>query len=968
MRFTMRTIAIGTLSFIVTLATPTNSFSVPSTSSTTSYITKNPRTLFIKEVHLSSAAAATTHNPLTSFISHQKQHMDKIINQSNRSTQLSASAENIQSTSTTPTRRVGKFQSGVYDKPIVLIGRSTNGKDELSRLALSCTEDVLRNGFDLDPKEMVTSSKQKKNSPLEAVILDLNNLPPETDEMEVSRKIKEYYYQDFLVIYINIQNQVVGDLEQVLIDNSDYELCIKKQDIEQQDDGENERWGNMEWQLQRLLARAFLPLAIPGSDSPSVNTASLTMGQNTFFLSLSFPKITDAEPYVESMCQDVDAMEFRADLLECRDDRFELLYSLQQLRQMCRSHATRAPMLPFLGEVIDDCLPVVYTVRTAHQAGTYPDDEEGIAKMFDLLQLGLRSGVEVLDVESAWDEDKTCRILNQVEDRHATQILGSHHVVGEKVTDEEAIEFNRKCCLGGRAHGAKVVLSIDDQKDDQQALHAAEASREMAAKAGEPVIPHIGLILGNVGKYSRVINIPFTPVTHESLPFVAAPGQMTASELMATRLIMGLVPPMNYGILGHKISYSVSPAMQGAAFAATRLPHSYALIDMEDVEEFVTSDFWNDPVFGGCSVTIPHKQAIIPHLDELTDAAKAIGAVNTVIVKKFPTITPQTDNNNNNNNSDDEKSNLPNNHGNNSHSFPIPTGKEYDLIDKIASRLVPSVIDEESSQQVKDYIEACDNGKGPMVACLSTAEYLSLFLRKHKEAALLYENTCFRPASDKSPNGVLIMDKNRSKTKAYPPACFNLAQMRMTGKGGTKFSRYEGYQLFDRACRAGHGGSCMMQAKMLASYPGSLGEKIPYDPKRASELLASVCDNGDSLSCFTLATMLLRGDFVNAEADNVSPDEARGLKPIKQRKNEANRKKELQDERIALPRDPQRAEKLLLKGCDQSGHAPSCYNLAVMYTQGDDGIAKNEEKAKKYQQKTEDVVSKFGGFGFGGGM
>eukprot|EP00557_Chaetoceros_sp_GSL56_P006775 CAMPEP_0176494572 /NCGR_PEP_ID=MMETSP0200_2-20121128/10180_1 /TAXON_ID=947934 /ORGANISM="Chaetoceros sp., Strain GSL56" /LENGTH=855 /DNA_ID=CAMNT_0017892363 /DNA_START=25 /DNA_END=2592 /DNA_ORIENTATION=+ len=654
----MRTIAIGTLSFIVTLATPTNSFSVPSTSSTTSYITKNPRTLFIKEVHLSSAAAATTHNPLTSFISHQKQHMDKIINQSNRSTQLSASAENIQSTSTTPTRRVGKFQSGVYDKPIVLIGRSTNGKDELSRLALSCTEDVLRNGFDLDPKEMVTSSKQKKNSPLEAVILDLNNLPPETDEMEVSRKIKEYYYQDFLVIYINIQNQVVGDLEQVLIDNSDYELCIKKQDIEQQDDGENERWGNMEWQLQRLLARAFLPLAIPGSDSPSVNTASLTMGQNTFFLSLSFPKITDAEPYVESMCQDVDAMEFRADLLECRDDRFELLYSLQQLRQMCRSHATRAPMLPFLGEVIDDCLPVVYTVRTAHQAGTYPDDEEGIAKMFDLLQLGLRSGVEVLDVESAWDEDKTCRILNQVEDRHATQILGSHHVVGEKVTDEEAIEFNRKCCLGGRAHGAKVVLSIDDQKDDQQALHAAEASREMAAKAGEPVIPHIGLILGNVGKYSRVINIPFTPVTHESLPFVAAPGQMTASELMATRLIMGLVPPMNYGILGHKISYSVSPAMQGAAFAATRLPHSYALIDMEDVEEFVTSDFWNDPVFGGCSVTIPHKQAIIPHLDELTDAAKAIGAVNTVIVKKFPTITPQTDNNNNNNNNNKKKRTL----------------------------------------------------------------------------------------------------------------------------------------------------------------------------------------------------------------------------------------------------------------------------------------------------------------------
>lgn len=192
--------------------------------------------------------------------------------------------------------------------------------------------------------------------------------------------------------------------------------------------------------------------------------------------------------------------------------------------------------------------------------------------------------------------------------------------------------------------------------------------------------------------------------------------------------------------------------------------------------------------------------------------------------------------------------------------------------------------------------------------------------------------------------------------------------MRMTGKGGTKFSRLDGYQLFDRACRAGHGGSCMMQAKMLASYPGSLGKRIPYNPRRAGELLNGVCENGDSLSCFTLATMLLRGDNVNAEADNVTPDEARGAVPIKKRKNEEDRKKNGNDSRIALERDPKRAEELLLKSCEQSGHAPSCYNLAVMYTQGDDGIEKDEAKAKVYQDKTEEYVEKFGGFGFGGSM
>lgn len=286
---------------------------------------------------------------------------------------------------------------------------------------------------------------------------------------------------------------------------------------------------------------------------------------------------------------------------------------------------------------------------------------------------------------------------------------------------------------------------------------------------------------------------------------------------------------------------------------------------------------------------------------------------------------------------------------------PIPTGREYDLMDQIASDL-PSMIDDESKQQVEEYIRACDDGKGPMVACFSTAEYLSLFLRKHGDAADLYQNTCFRPASDRSPNGVDV-----DGTRAYPPACFNLGQMRMTGKGRTKFDRAEGYRLFDRACRGGHGGACYLQAKMLLSYPGSLGEGVPYDPPKAAKLLEYVCEEKeDSVSCFTLATMLLRGDRVNAEADNVSPDEARGLGTLRSREKEASREKLESDERKALERDPAFAAKLLQLGCSR-GHAPSCYNMAVMYTNGDEGVDKDVGKAKEYQEKTEELVKRFGG-------
>ena len=291
---------------------------------------------------------------------------------------------------------------------------------------------------------------------------------------------------------------------------------------------------------------------------------------------------------------------------------------------------------------------------------------------------------------------------------------------------------------------------------------------------------------------------------------------------------------------------------------------------------------------------------------------------------------------------------------------PTPTGHEYDLMDQLASDL-PSIMDDESRQQVEEYIRSCNGGQGPMVACFSTAEYLSLFLRKHGDAAELYANTCFRPKSDSSPNGVEV-----DGTKAYPPSCFNLAQMRMTGKGQTTFSRKDGYDLFDRACRGGHGGACYMQAKMLLSYPGSLGPDIPYDVPKAAELLKYVClEKEDSVSCFTLATMLLRGDNVNSEADNVSPAEAQGKTSLLKRAHEANRQKLDNDKRTSLPRDPIYARELLERGCSR-GHAPSCYNLAVMFTQGDEGIEVDEEKAKEFQKKTEELVKRFGGFGMGG--
>ena len=62
---------------------------------------------------------------------------------------------------------------------------------------------------------------------------------------------------------------------------------------------------------------------------------------------------------------------------------------------------------------------------------------------------------------------------------------------------------------------------------------------------------------------SRVLNPRFTPVTHPSLPFVAAPGQLSTLEIMDERKKRNGIK--QYFILGRGIPYTLSPALHGKA-------------------------------------------------------------------------------------------------------------------------------------------------------------------------------------------------------------------------------------------------------------------------------------------------------------------------------------------------------------------------------------------------------------------
>ena len=77
------------------------------------------------------------------------------------------------------------------------------------------------------------------------------------------------------------------------------------------------------------------------------------------------------------------------------------------------------------------------------------------------------------------------------------------------------------------------------------------------------------------------------------------------------------------GLIGAKLGHSFSPRIH-AAFA----DYSYRLIEFGEQE---LGDFLTGGDFDALNVTIPYKQAVIPYLAELSDAAKRIGAVNTIV-------------------------------------------------------------------------------------------------------------------------------------------------------------------------------------------------------------------------------------------------------------------------------------------------------------------------------------------------
>lgn len=96
-------------------------------------------------------------------------------------------------------------------------------------------------------------------------------------------------------------------------------------------------------------------------------------------------------------------------------------------------------------------------------------------------------------------------------------------------------------------------------------------------------------------------------------------------------------------VIGYPVAHSLSPRLHNYWLKKNNIAGEYTAIEVlpENLSEFIKSLDKNG--FCGVNVTIPHKENVIPFLDEIDKYAKAIGAVNTIVVNDGKLIGKNTD-------------------------------------------------------------------------------------------------------------------------------------------------------------------------------------------------------------------------------------------------------------------------------------------------------------------------------------
>lgn len=437
---------------------------------------------------------------------------------------------------------------------------------------LAVTADVLG-----QPWTVVKSGKDAHNEDLKTVVgVSADDFGSESDSRDRSRILVYSHCVD--------SGQAPDEMISLLCD---YEYLYTQSPFDRRD-------------LTRFLSHIF------GQISPHKDLAKKA---RTFMISTTFPDVHPALPNLEILTVGADAFEIRVDLLE---------------EPLPDGSVALVPSLKYVGEQLmllrrKTELPIIFTTRCTNENGRFPMQDPEL--FYKYLNKAIQWGCEYLDVE-LWLPEEIRRRL--AERKGNSRIISAFHDFSRNFrwTNPEAEELFKQ-----GATYADVVKMIVLVSTIQENYELEYFRSKIESQFSHP--PLSGLNMGPVGQLSRTLNKVFTPITHPMLPRIAAPGQLSAAEINQALHSMGQMPKLDFYGIG-SLRSSVQAMFFEKCFNELSLPHQFVCVERGprgSVEPIISR-----PNFGGAYIN-PPLAASAPYLPSVSDAAKAIGQIDTILVR-----------------------------------------------------------------------------------------------------------------------------------------------------------------------------------------------------------------------------------------------------------------------------------------------------------------------------------------------
>jgi 3-dehydroquinate dehydratase / shikimate dehydrogenase len=288
--------------------------------------------------------------------------------------------------------------------------------------------------------------------------------------------------------------------------------------------------------------------------------------------------------------------------------------SLELRLDYLRSAKEREAFLSWLRRRKRPRAVLIATCRRQQGGGLFQGSRE---EQMEILAQAARSGCDWCDVEI-----ETAKHMARGELGRAlspARIIVSFHDF--RGTPRRLAGIIRRLERAG-GHAIKIAGQCHSVSDSARICEIARTRRNV-----------IKIPMGEFGLAGRVLSLRMgSALAYAAVEQATAPGQLSLDAMVDLYRAARITRRTRvFGVIGDPIGHSLSPLLHNTAFRARKFDAVFVPFLVRSLRDFLHA--MERFAVAGLAVTIPHKETILPHLDDCDPLAARIGAVNTVVVR-----------------------------------------------------------------------------------------------------------------------------------------------------------------------------------------------------------------------------------------------------------------------------------------------------------------------------------------------